>query len=283
MEDKEPGWKRPKDWDKMKLYACSECDDTFVNKKSLETHLGTHTIKKKILYFCKRCDRRYTRKDNLKVHYTNHHPAGMQELDTLYPETEEERRAASSPGDVVDVPGDSPAPSGRKRKGTEVTSARPSKEPRKKEARPVDAPSGHQGMGLEVNSFSQQRVESWKRRECTEKTREPQKEEESAEETQLPLTPGRNLVIQQAAELSLSPASASLLEEASPRRRVVHGGKPRGMISMMKEAQEEGTDEEEVEDNDDAPLSINLGQALKGSTIRRRRPATTRFSTSSGC
>lgn len=83
MEDPKAGWKKPKDWDNLKVYACSECEDTFISRKSLDSHLGTHKKEKRILYFCKRCDRRYTRKDNLRVHYQNHHPAGMDDLNSL--------------------------------------------------------------------------------------------------------------------------------------------------------------------------------------------------------
>ncbi|XP_071809341.1 uncharacterized protein [Asterias amurensis] len=124
MEDYEPDWKKPKDWDTA-IYACPDCDYTFMSKKNLETHRGTHQKKN---FFCKSCDKRYTRKDNLRVHYKKKH------------ETEEERRAARPLEDEFDVPGGSSAPSGRsgrKRKESEVANARPKKESRKNRPRPA--------------------------------------------------------------------------------------------------------------------------------------------------
>ncbi len=94
--------------------------------------------------------------------------------------------------------------------------------------------------------------------------REPRKEEE----TQVPLTPGRELEIEDVAGISLSPASVSLFDSVEPRHTIVYGGKPQGMMSMIQDVQEEASDGEGTDLNDDASISVNLGRALQGSSLR---------------
>ncbi len=59
------------------------------------------------------------------------------------------------------------------------------------------------------------------------------------------------------------PCHLSLLDSVEPRCGMAYRGKPQGMMSMIQDVQEEASEGEGT----DAPISVNLGRALEGSSL----------------
>ena len=212
-----------------RVFSCPECPNTFRHRTSLTRHRQVDHGPE-LYAWCERCDFRSARKDNLRRHYRQHHKEHTHEVDMVPLETERERVQ-------------------RRRLDGEET----------KETRRVTVSRGLESAETwaeardtikEKQAANKQQRGEKRPRGNTEEQQTPKckvgKGDGGATGGPLDLSVPRPEVV---VELSLSPASVSLLDEDVPAPvREPLRGKPRGMFALARgeeEVKEESSEDEE--------------------------------------
>lgn len=299
--------KTPRDLDEAPTVECPTCHDVFLHKRSLERH-QTVEHGPKVFYWCGQCEHRNNRRDNLRAHYRDCHSKAMAEVDHIKAETYESRegvrrsrseepsrhrpkeKKSSSSGRSSDRSSvgrrekrkrddaDSGDKSSRKHTRSERAPATVSRAPEEQqEELPVDS-SGH--GDAPVSQDPEENTDTTTVNEVNDQKEEERPVEEISEpavEMQIETSdPGAQGV----AEITLSATPTRWEEEIAQPSGVqpipeVSGGKPKGMLKMREQLQQESAedDEGEGEAEENLPVSdtpFQLGRLLPGQLVRWR-------------
>ena len=252
-----------KDSGSNKKFRCEDCDVSYSQRASLSRHRKTDHGPT-LHAWCRRCDFKANRKDNLRRHYKQSHASFEQDLDEIQLETGAEREARLG---VQEVRVNQVRQLEDAGTWEEAAGSLWKKMRRRAPATVSKAPEdGDRDQGKATAVSQRQKVDPL-----------PAAEHAAPEQQQdqvLDLTMGRESPGVNQSQLSLSPTRSLLDWDIGPMVRAQpQGGKPRGMMAMVRDGEDQHEEPPAaVENNGDeegVPVErIRLTRELRGKIIK---------------